>query len=156
MYKAAIKKAKQINKKYLLPPQLLIGQVCKDEGLDIIMMPLKRMSGMLVEVGSEYYIAYNAKMPPGRRLFTVAHELGHYFLHRGDQSVFLCQQAFEYTSSMPEQEANAFAAELLMPYEKMVEFIQNQISIRMISRKLGVSEEAARYRIKSILTKDLF
>jgi len=53
---------------------------------------------------------------PGRRRFTIAHELGHWELHNG-QSQFLCSQEDmrDYGLSPMEVEANHFAAELLMP-----------------------------------------
>jgi len=53
---------------------------------------------------------------PGRRRFTIAHELGHWELHNG-QSQFLCSQEDmrDYGRSPMEVEANHFAAELLMP-----------------------------------------
>ncbi|WP_309401048.1 ImmA/IrrE family metallo-endopeptidase [Cerasicoccus maritimus] len=53
---------------------------------------------------------------PGRRRFTIAHELGHWELHDG-QSQFLCsdEDMRYYGRSPMEVEANHFAAELLMP-----------------------------------------
>ncbi len=60
-------------------------------------------------------VAPNSKYP-GRRRFTIAHELGHWELHNG-QSQFLCSQEDmrDYGRSPMEVEANHFAAELLMP-----------------------------------------
>lgn len=51
-----------------------------------------------------------------RRRFTMAHELGHYFLHskQGEQTL----KAFRLGTSLAEQEANFFAANLLMPEDE--------------------------------------
>jgi hypothetical protein len=54
----------------------------------------------------------------GRKRFAVAHEIGHFVLHRTKVPVTLCtDEDFQdwYNHSADESEANAFAAELLMP-----------------------------------------
>ena len=66
---------------------------------------------------------------PGRRRFTIAHELGHWVLHRPGQQSLFCRRATvapedanagRRRAARPplpeiEEEANAFAAALLMP-----------------------------------------
>ena len=54
----------------------------------------------------------------GRRMFAVAHELGHFRLHKDKSAGFACTDEMFmawYKGSTLEPEANAFAAELLMP-----------------------------------------
>ena len=69
--------------------------------------------------------AEEARQWPGRRRFTIGHELGHWVMHRepGQQSLF-CRHASvdeedqddaDDRSASIEQEANAFAAALTMP-----------------------------------------
>lgn len=54
----------------------------------------------------------------GRKRFALAHELGHFELHRKRKRTWMCS-AYDflkwYASAEEEPEANAFAAELLMP-----------------------------------------
>lgn len=53
-----------------------------------------------------------------RRRFSIAHEMGHFHLHRNEKPAFICTEDmfFEwYSKNQREPEANAFAAELLMP-----------------------------------------
>ncbi len=56
---------------------------------------------------------------PGKRRFAIAHELGHHELHRATRQLDLCtgrDLVYLYSNVRPEEpEANAFAAELLMP-----------------------------------------
>lgn len=53
---------------------------------------------------------------PGRRRFTIAHELGHWELHDGrTQALCSVEDMRDYGHSPMEMEANHFAAELLMP-----------------------------------------
>jgi len=58
----------------------------------------------------------NSALLPGRQRFTIAHELGHWELHKG-VSQFICddEDMRDYGRSPMEMEANHFAAELLMP-----------------------------------------
>jgi Zn-dependent peptidase ImmA (M78 family) len=63
----------------------------------------------------------NSTIPEeGRRRFALAHELGHFELHRKNRQIWNCTE-FDflkwYHSNEEEPEANAFAAELLMPEE---------------------------------------
>ncbi len=86
--------------------------------------PGQSISGLLLAGPGEIWVnAAEARQWPGRRRFTVGHELGHWVMHRGagQQSLF-CRHASieegEEPSQKPperEQEANAFAAALTMP-----------------------------------------
>lgn len=81
--------------------------------------------GMLQRIPNakdEWGIVYNTAIKsPGRINFTLAHELGHYLLHRLDleNGVIQCkrQDMFRWNSEygMREAEANEFASYLLMP-----------------------------------------
>ena len=84
------------------------------------------VSGFFVMKGESAYIGYNKTNPPNRVRFTLAHELGHYFLHAKDTPIFIDKNGQinrDHNSStgelLIEREANAFAAALLMP-EKLI------------------------------------
>ena len=79
----------------------------------------------------------------GRARFTVAHELGHLFLHQKESPQFARAsssliQAYENS----EWQANTFAAELLMP----LHIACNCTSAEEISEVFAVSKEAAAFR----------
>lgn len=83
-----------------------------------------KIDGMLVRhpQKDEWAIFYNQDIThPGRTNFTLAHELGHYFVHRNQMSKisFECGESdmLEGNQDFPniEAEANMFAANLLMP-----------------------------------------
>lgn len=63
-------------------------------------------------------ICVNYKRSYGHQNFTLAHELGHWFLHKG-RSISDADCALGYSSDKIEQEANEFAGELLYP-EKLL------------------------------------
>src|SRR5271157_1307304 len=80
------------------------------------------VSGCLMKVGDAFGILYSARLASeGFRRFTVAHELGHYFLEGHVQALFGAGQQFHQSESgftsndKYEREADSFAASLLMP-----------------------------------------
>lgn len=84
------------------------------------------LSGLLLpSVGEIWVNAEEARRWPARRRFTIAHELGHWFLHQREQTSLFCrhgQVEDEPAAERPplpriEEEANQFAATLLMPAE---------------------------------------
>jgi len=70
---------------------------------------------------NDWCISYDESVTvPGRINFTIAHELGHYLLHRNQRDAFQCgqMQIIEYDSPESrriESQANIFASYLLMP-----------------------------------------
>lgn len=79
--------------------------------------------------GSKYIFINKSINNIGRRNFTIAHELGHYFLkHLEKQNIFYCMsdEILEESiqTSQIEQEANYFATCLLMPEEKIAKAFQ--------------------------------
>lgn len=87
--------------------------------------------------------------------FTIAHELGHYFLHyqiagvaTRSHNVF---QANRYGSGRKEWEANWFAAAFLMPENRFREvFGKYGPNFTKIAQHFKVSESAARVRAKAL------
>jgi hypothetical protein len=83
------------------------------------------LSGLLLPALGEIWVtAEEARQWPARRRFTVAHELGHWRLHRGAEkraafcrSGSIAADAAQARDPLPraEDEANAFAAAVLMP-----------------------------------------
>lgn len=84
------------------------------------------LSGLLLPSLAQIWVnADEAVQWPPRRRFTIAHELGHHVLHRAGQQALFCRKGVVDSDDKPatnrpsipvtEQEANAFAAALLMP-----------------------------------------
>ena len=95
-------------------------------------------------------IAYNGKARPERRRFTIAHELGHFILHRSQQPSFNCDSQSVHTGidglRQIEREADEFAGNLLMPGDLLRDWISNQrIDLHVLSaiaKRFRVSFEA--------------
>ncbi len=82
-----------------------------------------------------------------RDRFTLAHELGHMVLHT--QGITLCRNNEKInTYEDPEWQANQFAAEFLVPLEKIY-----NMNISEIANTFQVSIEMATYRKKAYIKK---
>ncbi|NLK65884.1 MAG: ImmA/IrrE family metallo-endopeptidase [Campylobacteraceae bacterium] len=88
--------------------------------------------------------------PITRKYFSIAHEIGHWVLHTRDRVRprinFNNGNSYSKEEIIEEQEANAFAAELLMPYDEVERLAMAGYSIEDLMRYFNVSYEFARYR----------
>lgn len=83
---------------------------------------------------------------PFRDNFTIAHELGHFFIHYkndNQQRIF-----YRYGNDEKEKYADRFAACFLMPKKEFLTYqMDNQASILQLSAKFQVSTSAIKFRI---------
>jgi hypothetical protein len=123
------------------------------------------VSGMLVrgESGSNAVIGVNSKHAVTRQRFSVAHEIAHLVMHTGKPMFidrFVRVNWRDGTSDEEEIEANAFAAELLMPREIVAREIdavlakQHAVTPQQLTSQLAktfqVSAEAMGYRLENL------
>lgn len=92
------------------------------------------VDALIIEDGTSVYAAVNARQHLHRQRFSLAHELGHYFLHRNGsygESVTIDNPPSEEseigTKSPAETEADLFAGELLVPLEMLRLHVQKDI-----------------------------
>lgn len=142
-------------KKNIAVCPLDVVELVKNMGINVI--PDKNLddniSGMLQQdTDGLWIIRVNALHHPNRQRYTIAHELGHYCLHRSDDMVFEDQVFFRNIErSHIETEANRFAAELLMPHETFERFLhQGIVNIEELANKFGVSPVALRVRAQQL------
>ena len=85
-----------------------------------------------------------------RKRFTVAHEIGHFVLHRSDLGDGVTDDEFYRSglSTAQEAQANRLAADILMPFS-LINKLTNQgvTAIDELSVKLGVSQAALKIRL---------
>ncbi len=158
----AIETAQCILKKHQYGIPVNVRQIALDLGLTVIERHLEdQVSGMLVIKKIGGTIAVNQNHHPNRQRFTIAHEIGHYQLHRGDSEVFIDTTSvfFRDTTSaegrsLQEIAANTFAAELLMPEQNMRKILRERLIdafddavIRQIANQFGVSSQALTIRL---------
>ena len=88
-----------------------------------------------------------------RKMFTIAHELGHYFLHEDkEHEIFyrLSMVKLDAESKIEEQEANWFAASLLMPKKLISHYWTLSHDFDELAALFGVSAIAVRWRLKNL------
>src|ERR1700729_2662707 len=80
------------------------------------------VSGALIRNGKSAVIAVNSAQHENRQRFTIAHEIGHFLLHKGTNLHFDEDFSVKFRDALSskaeddlEIEANQFAASLLMP-----------------------------------------
>jgi len=100
----------------------------------------------------DWHIKVNSLHHPHRQRFTIAHEIGHHIKHGAFADEFIDTTFFRNDeSNKQETEANAFAAELLMPSDKFIAFIEaGNTQVEDISKHFQVSSMAVRIRAKQL------
>ena len=120
--------------------------------------PGQHLSGLLLPDRGEIWVnAQEAEEWPPRRRFTIAHELGHWQLHRhGGQNVY-CRSAVVDADDAegpaePEEEANAFAAAVLMPARLIEEqYVACDRDFARLCAKFGSSGAAMGRRLHAVI-----
>jgi Zn-dependent peptidase ImmA (M78 family) len=109
-------------------------------------------SGYFKNVNGKWIIGVNQLHHKNRRRYTLAHELGHYILHK-EKNVDIVDTTFFRNNETDSTEymANEFAAKLLMPEDKVRESVNRGIkNIGELAEKFEVSASAMKYRIISL------
>lgn len=119
------------------------------------------LSGLLLPASRRIWVdAVEATRSPGRRRFTIAHELGHWRMHAtaGDAHARFCRSDDIGASAAQlkhvarlEREANRFAAALLMPELLVRELAAGtRLSVPLLARRFGVSVPAMQVRLQTL------
>ncbi|MCL2824650.1 MAG: ImmA/IrrE family metallo-endopeptidase [Polyangiaceae bacterium] len=113
------------------------------------------------KVGNSFRITVRRGMPARRERFSIAHEIGHLFLHMGYYVDMEKWESIEEAGGKPmmrfgfgtqENEANEFAAALLMPRDVFRDRVaklttpNGMVSLQPLADHFGVSTDAARTR----------
>ena len=110
------------------------------------------ISGMLKKVRDQWIIIVNSLHHTNRQRYTIAHEFAHYCLHKDLKDSFEDITFFRNNNkSSMEYEANEFAANLLMPKERVRDEIRNGVtSLKSLAEKFGVSILAMKYQVQKL------
>jgi len=147
-----------------LPVDLLA--LAQEEGIDVYPKPASPgVSGVLIRSGDDFAIAYATHISSdGFRRFSIAHELGHYFLP-GHVDHLLAADGFHESRAgfssrdKHEKEADQFAAGLLMPrtlFEpELCEVGEGLDAIEALAETCGTSLSATAIRYADLVTDAL-
>jgi len=154
------------NKLNIKDPVIDVGKIAESYQVEIIYQDFDdNASGLLLIKDGKAVIAVNADNPPNRQRFTIAHELGHYFLHaeKNTDDLFIDQSLYHRNAESSkgtnniEIDANKFAASLLMPESMIKEAIANNeldlsddYDLSLLAQKFQVSDKAMSYRLGNL------
>lgn len=143
-------------------PPVPIEKIAKSLGITIQYAPFDdALSGMAFVKDGISIIGVNALHHPNRQRFTIAHELGHHVLHAEllqsgvhvDKVVLNRDKMSAQGLDIKEVQANAFAAEILMPSAWIDDIINDGVDvsdetrIAALAKIFKVSTAALQFRI---------
>ena len=158
-WEAARAKAKEIRERYHPgEPPVNLFEIARSEQIEIIYFKpdekTKDISGLLNKEDNKIYL--NVSESAARQNFTLAHELAHYFLDHKPNEYGVYRRDSLYLQEKPdkEQEADCFAAELLMPSD-LIKKIKKTYDLQdddavVLAKLFGVSTSAMKYRLKEL------
>lgn len=143
-----------------------VDRIAEHLGIPIVEEELDRsVSGLLFRRGTGSAIGVNASHAWVRQRFTIAHELGHLRLHPGRELILdhvrlnLRNDLSSLGTDREEREANAFAAELLMPREAILDEVRRLLDrgdnpdsrfVADLAAIFDMSEQAVEYRLVNL------
>lgn len=138
-----------------LKPPYDLDKLANEYGELEYMPLLDGIDGITVGIGelAKPQILIDSNAVPSRMKFTLAHEIGHVVIpwHTGTIVSHVDQNDSDDLYWQMESEANAFAAELLMPSDWLAEEFNNNPTVESyfssVLNKSGASKEAAFYKI---------
>lgn len=163
-----VKTKELLNKCSITDAPIPVEQVAKKLGVEIRFSPLdEELSGMIFIKDGQAIIGVNSMHHPNRQRFTIAHELGHFILHKkhitseihvDKQFRVLMRDGKSATGTeLIEIEANRFAASLLMPADLVAkalderEFdIDDETPLMELAKQFKVSKQTMEYRIRNL------
>lgn len=152
-------------------PPVDIEAIARQLGIDIVERAGLRLpgrdglSGLLLQRKGHTICVVNRDHHINRRRFTIAHEIGHYLLHPRQESFIDPDFSLAARDNMSSEgvdpqeiEANAFAAELLMPGEWLLNEVRRpheldvfeDATIKHLAQRYGVSVQAMTLRLTNL------
>lgn len=164
--------AKLLKDHNIKPGPVSVEKIAKALGIEINQGSVgPDISGFLLRdrKRKKVIIGVNVTHHPNRRRFTIAHEIGHYFLHEGElvhlnsmRGAFMIDMRNSKSSNgedNDEREANLFAAELLMPAAFLADELrghdfdllsEDDDFLQKLAKKYGVSLQALTFRLANL------
>ena len=154
-WKLAKETADRLTSQFSTPPMPIV-EIAEANGVQVILADFgkfhEKVAGFCDFEGAKLFV--NQEDIPVRRTFTIAHELGHWLLHR--EFFQKHPEAYpilpRFPSAAPrnalEQEANCFAANLLVPSRLLQPILGAPVSV--LASIFQVSKTMMEFRLKNV------
>lgn len=153
-YRLAAQRANELTKPYSTPP-IPVLEIAERSGVDVLFADMgvhkDKVAGFCDFKNAKLYV--NSGDPINRQTFTIAHELGHWIMHRDvflkhpDKYPVLPRFQSVKESNIFEKEANCFAANLLVPTQLLNPVRKSNVAI--LARIFEVSATMMEHRLKN-------
>ena len=118
------------------------------KGMNVILVyyPLEGVHGFYQYFQRNNIIYLDERLSKNEQRFVLAHELGHMFLHKKANAIFMDTRT-QFNTDKFELEANTFAIDLLLPDSLLEEY--KEFTIEQISRLTGYHKRLIELRVSS-------
>lgn len=116
------------------------------KGMNVILVyyPLEGVHGFYQYFQRNNIIYLDERLSKNEQRFVLAHELGHMFLHKKANAIFMDTRT-QFNTDKFELEANTFAIDLLLPDSLLEEY--NEFTVEQISRLTGYHQKLIQLRV---------
>ena len=116
------------------------------KGMNVILVyyPLEGVHGFYQYFQRNNIIYLDERLSKNEQRFVLAHELGHMFLHKKANAIFMDTRT-QFNTDKFELEANTFAIDLLLPDSLLEEY--KDFTVEQISRLTGYHQRLIELRI---------
>ena len=116
------------------------------KGMNVILVyyPLEGVHGFYQYFQRNNIIYLDERLSKNEQRFVLAHELGHMFLHKKANAIFMDTRT-QFNTDKFELEANTFAIDLLLPDSLLEEY--QEFTVEQISRLTGYHQKLIQLRV---------
>ena len=117
-------------------------------GIEVVFLPLSGIRGFFQTMKRRKFIFIDSSLGEHDARFVCAHELGHAFLHRGYNRIFMDNNTY-FKINRYEIEADRFAVDLLYDDDDLRDFLE--LPVQVAADCMGVSVDLAEYRMRQVI-----
>lgn len=118
-------------------------EIIKNLNVILVYYPLKDVRGFYQFFQRNNIIYIDDNLPENEQIIVCAHELGHMLLHKNSNALFMDTRT-HFVTTKYENEANTFAAELLIPDDIILE--NPNMTKSQISHLVGYDEKIMNFK----------
>lgn len=116
-------------------------------GFIVVLAPLTDMRGFQQRIKRQNIIYINDELDEQQQALVCGHEMGHHFMHRGMNRIFMNLNT-QFVTQKFENEANLFSLELNYTDDELLPFLDRSITEAAIY--MGVSVQLATWRMQTV------
>ena len=122
-------------------------RLADEMGFIVVFAPLVGMRGFQQRIKRQNIIYINDELDERQQALVCGHEMGHHFMHRGMNRIFMNLNT-QFVTQKFENEANLLSLELIFADEDLQPFLNR--SITDAATFMGVSVQLATWRMETV------